>query len=210
MADGADLRRLERAAHPHHDRGRRLRRLAGEQRPLRQHQMDAGGLDAVDGADGAGEFALQRAQMVDVLDEAGGAERVRLVEDLVADAAALGQVAFGELHAQPRHLVLRHHDHGAFVAQLEGDGLAFEVLDDQGGIIGVEVGEERGHLRRGDAHDDEREKSDQRGGHRHHRHQPRSAETSQETNQTLHQQPPGIRPEGPTGQLLPRVWFPDG
>ena len=58
VADGADLRRLERAAHPNHDGGRRLRRLAGEQRPLGQHQMDAGGLDAVDGADGAGEFAL--------------------------------------------------------------------------------------------------------------------------------------------------------
>ena len=109
------------AAHPQHDRGRRLRRFAREQRPFRQHQMDAGGLDAVDGADGAGEFAFQRAQMIDVLDEAGGAERVGLVEDLVADAAALGQAAFGELHAQPRDLVLRHHDDGAVVAQLEGN-----------------------------------------------------------------------------------------
>ena len=107
MADGADLLLLQRAAHPHHDRGRRLRRFAREQRPLRQHQMDAGGLDAVDAADGAGELALERAQMVDVLDEARGAERVGLVEDLVADAAALGQAALGELHAQPRDLVLR-------------------------------------------------------------------------------------------------------
>ena len=135
MADGADLLRFEAAAHAHHDRGRRLRRFAREQRPLRQHQMDAGGLDAVDGADGAGEFALQRAQMIDVLDEARGAERVGFVEDLVADAAALGQAALGELHAQPRDLVLRHHDHGAFVAQLEGNRLAFQVLDDAGGVL---------------------------------------------------------------------------
>ena len=42
--------------------------------------------------------------MIDVLDEAGGAERVRLVEDFVADAAALRQPALGELHAQARHL----------------------------------------------------------------------------------------------------------
>ncbi len=42
-----------------HDRGRRLRRFAREQRPFRQHEMDAGGLDAVDGADGAGELALR-------------------------------------------------------------------------------------------------------------------------------------------------------
>jgi hypothetical protein len=52
--------------------------------------MDPGRLDAVDGADGAGEFAFQRAQMVDVLNEAGAAEGVGLVEDLVADAASLG------------------------------------------------------------------------------------------------------------------------
>ena len=51
-------------------------------------------------ADGAGQLALERAQMVDVLDEARGAECVGLVEDLVADAAALGQAALGELHAQ--------------------------------------------------------------------------------------------------------------
>ena len=107
MADGADLLRFERAADAHDDRGRRLRRLAREQRPLGQHQMDPGRLDAVDGADGAGQFALERAQMVDVLDEAGGAERIRFVEDLIADAAALGQAALGELHAQPRDLVLR-------------------------------------------------------------------------------------------------------
>ena len=121
MADGADLLRFQRAAHPHHDRGRRLRRFARKQRPLGQHQMDPGGLDAVDGADGAGQFALQRAQMIDVLDEAGGAERVGLVEDLVADAAALGQAALGELHAQPGDLVLGHQDHGAVVAQLVGN-----------------------------------------------------------------------------------------
>ena len=61
------------------------------------------------------KLAFERAQVVDVLDEAGGAERVGLVEDLVADAAALGQAAFGELHAQPRHPVLRHQDDGAVV-----------------------------------------------------------------------------------------------
>src|SRR5437867_3693188 len=116
VADGADLLRFEAAAHPHHDRGRRLRRFARKQRPLRQHQMHSGRLDAVDGADGAGEFALQCAQMIDVLDKAGGAEGVRFVENLITDAAALGQVAFGELHPQPRDLVLRHHDDGAFVA----------------------------------------------------------------------------------------------
>ena len=204
VADGADLRRLEAAAHPHHDRGRGFGRFARKQRPFGQHQMDSRGLDAVDGADGAGEFAFQRAQMIDVLDEARGAERVGFVENLVADAAALGQAALGQLHPQPGDLVLRHHDHGAFVAQLEGDRLAFQVLDDAGGVLGGEVGEQGGHLRRRDAHDDECEEADQRGCDRDHRHQPRRTKPSQESNETLHQLPPGIRPQGPTGQLLPR------
>ena len=177
MADGLDLLRLERAAHPHHDRGRRFGGFARKQRPLRQHQMDPGRLDAVDGADGAGEFALKRAQMIDVLDEAGGAERVGFVENLVADAAALGQAGLGEVHAQPRDLVLRHHDHGAVVAQFVRNRLAFQVLDDAGGILGAEVGKQGGHLRRSDAHDDKREEADQGDCHRDHRQQPRSAQT---------------------------------
>ena len=96
MPDGAHLLRLERAAHLQHDRCRRVELVAREQRPLRHHQMHAGILHAVDRADGARQLALQRAQIVDVLDEARGAERVGLVENLVADAAALGQAAFGQ------------------------------------------------------------------------------------------------------------------
>ena len=96
MADRPHLLGLERAAHLEHDRGRRLDLVAREQRALRQHQVDARGLHPVERPDGAGELALERAQVVDVLDEAGGAERLGLVEDLVADAAALGQAALGE------------------------------------------------------------------------------------------------------------------
>jgi hypothetical protein len=139
--------------------------------------MDPRCQDAVDGADGPGKFTLKRAQMIDVLDEARGAERVGFVENLVANTATLGQAALGEFHAQPRDLVLWHHDHAALVAQLEGNGLAFQVLDDGGGILDAEVGKEGGHLRHGDSHDDKREETDQRGCHRDHRHQPRSAQT---------------------------------
>ena len=65
-----------------------LRRLlvAREDLAFGDDQMDARAIDALDGLDRAGEFAFQRAQPVDVLDEGGGAERVGLVEDLVADA----------------------------------------------------------------------------------------------------------------------------
>src|SRR5579863_7127679 len=147
--------------------------------------MHPRGLDTVNGADGAGKFALERAQVIDVLDEACGAERVGFIEDLVTDAAALGQAAFRELHAQPCDLVLWHHDHGAVIADFKGNGLAFQVLDDGRGILDAEVGKEGGHLRRGDAHDDEREETDQRGSHRDHRHQPRSTQALQEAYETL-------------------------
>ena len=208
MADGPDLLRFERPAHPHHDRGRRFGGFARKQRTLGQHQMHPRGLNAVDGADGAGQFALERAQMIDVLDEAGGAERVGFVENLVADAAALGQAALGELHAQPGDLVLRHHDHRAFVAQFERYRLTFQVLDDPRGVLGREVGKQGGHLRRGDAHDDKGEEADQRGCHRDHRHQARSAQTLQESYQTLqNQSAPRFGPREPTGQLLPMGWF---
>jgi len=120
----------------------------------------------------------------------------------------LGQAAFGEFHAQPRDLVLRHHDDGAIIAQFVGNGLAFQVLDDSRGILGAEVGKEGGHLRRGDAHDDKREEADQRGCHRDHRHQSRSAQTSQETYKTLQtNRPSRFGPKQPTGQLLPMGWF---
>ena len=48
-----------------------------------------------------------------------------------------------------------------------------------------EVGEQRGHLRRGDAHDDEREEADQRGRDRDHRGHPRSPQAFQKVEQTL-------------------------
>ena len=142
--------------------------------------------DPVERPDGARELAFERAQVVDVLDEARRAERVRFVENLVADAAALGQAALGERHAQPRHPVLRHHDDGAVVAQLVGDALALQVLHDGGGVLEGEVGEQRRHLRRGDAQDEEGEKADQRDGDGAHRGDARCAERLDELKQTLH------------------------
>ena len=148
--------------------------------------MDARALHTVDGPDGARELAFECAQMVDVLDEAGGAERVRLVEDLVADAAALGQAALGELHADAGHLVARHHHDGAVVLQLVGDALALEVLHDRSGILRRQIGEDRRHLRRGDAQDDEGEHADQCGRDRRHGSEARGAQRPDELDETLH------------------------
>ena len=210
MADRPHLLRLERAAHLQHDRGRRLGLVAREQRPLGQHQVHARRLHPVDAADGAGELAFERAQVIDVLHEAGGAERVGLVEDLVADAAALGQAAFGELHAQPGDLVLGHQHDGAVVLELVGDGLPLEVLHDRGGVLGREVGEQRRHLRRGHAQDQEGEEADQRDRDRGHGRDPRRAQRFQELDESLHRfVPPAAAPiVRLTRQDLPGSWLP--
>ena len=217
VADRPDLRGLEPAAHLEDDRGGRLDLVAREQRPLRHHQVDARGLHPVDRLDGARKLALERPQVIDVLNETGGAEGVGLVEDLVADAAALGQAGLGEAHPQPRHPVLRHHDDGPVIAQLVGDHLTVELLDDGGAVLHRQVGEQRGHLRRGEAQDDEGEEADQPEGHREHGGDPRWPQRLDEVDDAFHRETPGspfVFSSGertcPTRQVLPGSWFPSG
>ncbi len=122
--------------------------------------MNARRLDAADGADRAGKLALERPGPVDVLHEAGGTERVGLVEDLVADGPAERQALLGKPHAGAEHVLVRHQDCGAVVQHLVGNRKAVELRDDRRGILESEVGVERRHLRRGDAQHDEGEHAD--------------------------------------------------
>ena len=81
-----------------HDR--RLRgALLAEQRVLAHRDVDARAGHLGDRADGARDLAFERAAVVDLLDELGGAKR-RAVEDLEADAAARRQALRRELEAQ--------------------------------------------------------------------------------------------------------------
>ena len=186
VANRPHLLRLELAAHLEHDRGGGFRLVAREQRPLGQHQVHARRLDAVERPDGARQLSFERPQVVDVLDEARGAERIGLVEDLVAHAAALGQAALGELHAQPGDPVLGYQHDGAVVLEFVGDGLAVEVLDDRGRILERQIGEQRRHLRRRDAHHQDREEADQRHRHRRHGGDSRRTQRFDELDDALH------------------------
>ncbi len=103
--------------------------------------MDACGLHAIDAADRAGQLALQCPQVIDVLDEGRRAERVGLVEDLVADRAALRQARLCELHAKTGNSVLGDHDDRAVALELIGDCLAFQVLDDRRAVLDRKIGE---------------------------------------------------------------------
>jgi hypothetical protein len=172
--------------------------------------MDAGRLHAIDRADRTCELALHGAQVIDVLDEAGGAQGIGFVEDFVADAAALRQAALGEPHAHARHLVARHHDDGAFVLEFVGDALPLEVFNDRGGILDREVGEQRRHLRGGHPQDEKAEHADERHGDGRHGAKPRRSQRPQEPDQSLHRRAPDPRRAAPAGQNLPGAWFPFG
>jgi hypothetical protein len=133
--------------------------------------------------------------VVDVLNEAGGAQGVGLVEYLVADAAAARQPGLGELHADAQHLVLRHQHARPVVLELERDAAPLQILHDGCRILHRQVGEERRHVRRRDAQHQEGEKADQRDRDRGHRRKPRRPERLHEGREPLHRSSPETRNE---------------
>ena len=123
--------------------------VAREELALGHDQMDPGALDVADRLDGACELALERAQMVNVLDEVGGAEAVGAVEDFVADRAAIGQALLGHGQAQAPDLVAGDVDLAAVGPQLVGHVLLVQQGHDLAAVLAVQVAVEQGHLRRG-------------------------------------------------------------
>src|SRR5215510_12200130 len=103
--------------------------------------MHASRLHSIDAAYRSSQFAFQRAQMVDVLNEGRRAKGIGLVENLVPDTTAFWQSGFGKLHAQPGDVVLRHHDDGAVALELIGDRLALQVLDYRCAVVDRQVSE---------------------------------------------------------------------
>ena len=132
------------AVHAQRDRRAGLDLVAPEQLAPRQHQVNARGFDAGERADRARELALQRAAQIDVGEEVGGAERARVIEDLVADRAASRQAFLGQRHAQAQRLVGRHH-HGLAVAlQTVGHAQRLEAADDLGAVVELQTAVEQG------------------------------------------------------------------
>ena len=105
--------------------------------------MDARRGDAIKRANRARQLAFERAQAIDVLLELRLAERVRLVEDLVADRAARGQAVSREHHARVEHFRARHIDRAAVFADLVGNVRCFKPLGDLRHLAGLDAGEEQ-------------------------------------------------------------------
>ena len=133
------------ACHGQHHAGLRVLAIARERLAARQHEMHAHAADTLHGADGAGDLALQRAGLVDLLLELGGDEAVGTIEDLVADRAAGGQTLAGQRHACLGHLIGRYQDLAAVGGDTIGDVAAGELIDHLGGIAQVKVTIEQGH-----------------------------------------------------------------
>jgi hypothetical protein len=125
------------AAHGHDDRGRRLLLLAGEQLALRQHQVDARALDRPDRFDRARQLAFERAHVVDVLHEAGRAQALGAIEDLVANRAAARQPVFRHGEAHARDLVGRHEHLRAGWAEAVGHLELLETGHDLAAVLGI-------------------------------------------------------------------------
>ena len=154
------------AAHHDEDRGGRLRGLALERLALGQHQVDASVGDAVEGADRARQLAFEGAQIADVFLEAGDAEALLVVEQLIADRSAARQPVGGQGHAQPRRLVGRHQD-GRFALHLIGDAHRVEALQHRAGGLRLDAGIERHQRRRRHLHGeiDERQQNGRARAH---------------------------------------------
>jgi hypothetical protein len=138
-----DLSASQDAARLEHDGGGRRLVVMGEDLFFRDDEVHAHAVDAVDGLDRARQLALQRAQPVDVLNECGGAEGVRLVEDLIADARSR-QIVGGERHAQLGDVVCRNQDRAAVALGLVLDVHRVELGGDSRGIARLQSREQDG------------------------------------------------------------------
>ncbi len=187
MADRPHLPRIEFAHQLEHDGRRGRLAVALEQAPLRQDEVDAGRLDPADGPDRAGELAFERPQVIHVLHEVGGGERVPLVEDLVADPALGRQALAREVHAQARQIGAGRHDGLPHLSPgLVADAARIEIADHRGRILHRQVGEQHAHIGPRHAQDEEGEEADERQRHRRHRGEPGRAELRNEIDDRLH------------------------
>jgi hypothetical protein len=146
MLDRLHLAAAEPAAalHAQRNRGARLDLVAPEQLVPGQDQVHPRRADVGERGDGAREFAFECPAQIDVGQEFGRAERTGLIEDLVADRAAAGQVVLGQRHAQAQRLVPRHQDRAAVALEPERHVHGLEPADDLGAVVELQPAVEQG------------------------------------------------------------------
>ena len=140
---------------------RRFGRLGLEHLATRHDDMDAGGVDAAIGQDGARKFAFQRTLFIEILLELGLAQHRLVVEDLIADRAGGHETLGRRQHARRADLVAVDHDGRAVASTGVFDPGLVQGLGDLAGLLEIEVGIEQRVRRLADT---------QHHGHQHRRH----------------------------------------
>ena len=140
----------------------------------------------VDRPDGTGQFALQRAGLVDLLLELGGGETVGAVEDLVADGAAGGQTLLGKPDPGLRDLIRRYQDLGSAAGNAVLDMLSGELFGHLSRVAQVQIAIQQCHRLAAAAQEEQREQPEHAEGHGRHGGQPRDAERLQPIQQGIH------------------------
>ena len=153
-----------RAGHGQDHTGLRRLRLTRKWLVLRQHQMHARRAHAVQHADAARQFPLQRPRLVDLLLKIAGRHSVATVENLIADRTTRRQPILGQQQPRMRHLVARHQNAVARAGLLMRHMRAVQRIGDLPGLARVQVGIKQRHMRRPAA------AQRQHGEHRQHRH----------------------------------------
>jgi hypothetical protein len=146
-------------------------------------------LHPVDRPDRPGQFALEGAEVIEVLDEGGRAQAVGPVEQLVAERAAARDALLGHGEAQPEGLVLRNEDLRAVRAQLERHLHLLELRHDAARIVDVEVAEQQRLGGRGEPARQHQQAGEQAGRDDAHQAELRRAEPAQRRQDAVHATP---------------------
>ena len=164
MHDRADLGSVQAAARMQAQQHRRARflLLAHERRWFGERKVYARSVDRRERLDRAREFAFERALVVDLLLELGGAELLRL-HHFEADETALGQALAGEAQAHLVHLVRRNQQGPAAFGELECDVHLLQRADDRAAVAVGQVGVEHPVVRGLTPHPPARQQGDHGG-----------------------------------------------
>ena len=213
MLDGADFAGRQFAADGEDDRGRGVLALAAEQLALGQDEVDAGALDAGERGDGAGQFAFEGAHIVDVLDEARGAQRRSAGRRFRSRPGRGCGRPFSASDMRMRgDLVAGDEDGVAFAAQFVGDVLGLQLGDDRRRVLEAQAGIERRHLRGRGPHDEEGEEAQHQHGDDGHGGDARQTEAVENCSRPFTRAPGRKLPRGrqradhPHRQKLPSGW----
>ena len=183
------------AGHGQQHAGLRVLPVTGERLTFGQDQMHPGGAHPVYGADGAGQLALHRAGLVDLLLEVGCRHAVTAVEYFVSDGATGRQAVLRQQQPRRGDLIDGNQDLATLAGQAVGDVVAGQVLHHLTAVAQIEVAVQQRHPIAAATHRQHREQAKYAHRHRRHGAKPHRTQRAQPVEQGFHAAP-GAKPWG--------------